>query len=354
MEKEIYLLGQHMRIKVTEENGTKNIEVLPFPESHDAFLASTNAIDGDSLQILWSKHHFGIAHRTQMFMVLYRTFVDAFHHQSTIDDALTLQALYCDMIVRLGTILEDFAGMCSACKAFSLHGTSIAETFLAFSDPVGFYNQVGERAPRVIKQIFRLAQSKGNLERLFRDLTEEEKEVLWKGINMTTEIIQELMVDISKAIRRENRPNVTYYDMYNKLKHGFAPIYPYAIPLPFEIKYVPLELENEEIIRYHMMEGITIMHDKTAGQRTTAEAEKYQNLKLATPTLTFEPVNLEAADTMRIIVEKIDSLFRYLVNIYLSYSQGNKRISLKCREGMLTEEEQHQILTIIEDESRYI
>ncbi|MFF5400490.1 hypothetical protein ACFY5J_24600 [Peribacillus butanolivorans] len=74
MDREIF--GNKMRISVDVENGNKIINVLPWPERRDEFLLSTKVIDEDSLQILWSKHYFGINHRTQMFMVLYNTFVE--------------------------------------------------------------------------------------------------------------------------------------------------------------------------------------------------------------------------------------------------------------------------------------
>lgn len=343
-----------MSVSVSVENDTKTINVLPWPESHTEFLLSTNVIDEDSLKILWSKHYFGINHRTHMFMVLYNTFVEIMNNKSTIDDELTIQTLYCDMILRLGTILEDFAGMCKACQEFSLHDTSIASYFLAFSDPMGFYNSVAERAHRQIKQIFRYPQSKGNLDRIFNELTNEERELLWKGIGLSTEIIQDCLADISKAIKREVTSNVTYYDLYNKLKHGFSPIYPYVIPAPFEIRNVPSEIDDEEIIKNYLFESISIMHDKTPGQRTEEEAERFRTFQQATPTITFDPVTFDSANSMKDIVEKIEYLYKYLVNIYLSYSQGSKKFSLKLREGMLTEDEENQILSIIENESRYI
>jgi hypothetical protein len=352
---DIEILGQQMEINITEEdNGTKIISVLPWPDSRDAFLRAASVIDVDSLKILWSKHYFGISHRTQMFMVLYRTFVATYKSKSTIDHELTLQTLYCDMILRLGTILEDFAGMCSACREFSLHGTCIAEYFLAYSDPMAFYNSINVGGRRQIKQMFRLVESKGNLDRIFTDLTDNEKELLWKAINMTTETIQEFINDISKTICREVATSVTYYDLYNKLKHGFAPIYPFTLPIPYELMNVPNDVGNEEVLKHYIMSGITIMHDKVAGQRTQEEAEKFANHKLATPAITFDPVTMEAADSMRDIIEKIDYLYKHLVNVYLSYSQGSKRISFKVRQGALTENEENEILSIIENESRYI
>jgi hypothetical protein len=344
-----------MRVNVEEEqNETKTIKVLPWPERQDEFLESINHIDRDSLNILWSKNHFGISHRTSMFRVLYDTFLEKLTTKSTIDDELTLQTLYCDMILRLGTILEDFAGICSACREFSLHGTSIAESFLAFGDPIGFYNSVSGRGHRQIKQIFRLAQSKGNLDRIFNNLSDDERDLIWKGVGVTTEVLQDYFEQIRKTICREVTTNVTYYDVYNKLKHGFAPIYPFAMPVEYEFSNVPLETENEEVIKHYLCQGITLMHDKTAGQRTQAEAQKFNDLQLATPTITFDPVTLESVDNMKNIVDIIDYLYRKLIDIYLSYSQGSKKISLKYREGMLTQVEITQILDIIENDDRYI
>ncbi|MCW3795380.1 hypothetical protein OM416_27615 [Paenibacillus sp. LS1] len=351
----IEILGQEMELNISNQvNGTKTISVLPWPDSRDDFLKGVDVIDIESLKILWSKRYFGISHRTKMFKVLYNTFVDTYQNKSNIDDELTLQTLYCDMILRLGTILEDFAGMCSACREFNLNKTSIAEYFLAYTDPMAFFNSISASGGRrKIKQIFRMAESKGHLNSIFKHLTDDEKELLWKGISVTTDTIFDSMKGISEAIRRETTNSVTYYDMYNKLKHGFAPIYPFLLPVPYELELVPNEMKNEEVLKEYLISGITIMHDKLSGQRSREESEKFNTCHLATPTFTLDLVTKDSTDNMLAIIEEIEKLYRRLVDTYLLYAQGNKRISMLVREGELSEEEGNKILSIIDDELRY-
>ncbi|WP_066070703.1 hypothetical protein [Neobacillus soli] len=352
---EILINNFNFQVESNIENERKNVTVIPFPDSIERFENASRVLGFESLNLLWSKHYFGINHRNHMFRVLYDTFEDHFSiEEKTIDHYLTLQVLYCDMIIRLGTILEDFAGICFACKEHTINEKDIAEVFLAYSDPMGFYNSItSRRGRRQIKQIFRLPESKGNLNRIFNNLTNNEIEVLWKGIEASTQLIVNTMESISTSIVRREDDSMTYYDMYNKLKHGFAPVYPFAMPVPFPIN-APVEIPERELILKYMMENITVMHDKLPGQRSADEQQKYDTLRLATPAFTYEEVHMETVGNILRVVNDIDYLYKYLVKRYISYAEGSKKISLLMINGLLSEDEQEIILNIIEDDQRYL
>ncbi|WNF35223.1 hypothetical protein RJD24_12175 [Bacillaceae bacterium IKA-2] len=46
-----------------------------------------------------------------------------------------------------------------------------------------------------------------------------------------------------------------------------------------------MEEENEDIVKKYLFQVITLMLDKTAGQRTQIESVKFNNCHLATPTI---------------------------------------------------------------------
>ncbi|NQX58551.1 hypothetical protein [Paenibacillus qinlingensis] len=337
-----------------DNNGTKTLIITPIPYSIDDFQKSSQVLDQVSLEILWSKHYYGISQRTGLFTDLYNTFEELSARCNGIQDYIKMQALYCDLILRYGTIIEEFAGICSAVREFSLNGTSISEYFLAYSDPMGFYNSIANGNSRIIKQIFRLPQAKFDLNRIFNNITEDERETIWKGIQVSSQLIYELFLPICESIVRKDQDSVTYYDFYNKIKHGFSPVFPFVLPIQVNIEGVPIERADEEVLHENYFEIVMIVHDKLKGQRTPAEQVKYDTHKLATPAHTWESVNLEQAKIMFDIVKDIDYLYKHLVKTYLSFSQGNKRLSLLLRPGNLITEEEQIIRDIITNDANYI
>ena len=353
---EISINGYNFLVESNIQKDEKNLTITPFPDSIEKFDNAGSVVGFNSLNLLWSKYYFGINHRNQIFRVLYDTFEEQFSlEDKTINDYLTLQVLYSDMIVRLGTILEDFAGICFACKEHSTNKKDIAEVFLAYSDPMSFYESlVSKRGKRLVKQIFRLPESKGDLNGIFNNLTGEEIEVLWRGIEASTQFILDTIKGISNAIVRRESNSVSYYDIYNKLKHGFAPIYPFVLPVPFSVKDAPMELSEKELILKHMMEDITVMHDKLPGQRNAEEQEKYKTSRLATPVYIRTEVQLETARDILKVVNDIDFLYKYLVKRYITYAEGSKKITLLMTHHLLSWEEQEIISSIIENDKRYL
>lgn len=343
------------------EEGNNEIVVLPFPDKSQEFNICTNYFSYETLILLHSKYKYGIKHRTQMFGVLYNTFVEEFKNkQKSVDEFLTLQTLYGDMIMRLGIILEDFAGMCYACKQYQQHGSDIARVFLAYSDPISFYSSIIERkGKRKIKQIFNLPQSKGKLQEIFKDVSEEEINLLMKAVESCTTIIHEKFRDISEAIVRFEKGSVTYYDIYNKLKHGFSPYYPFIVPLAVPVsvdKTIEGNLsENKikELISINFFENLTIMHDKLSGQRTVEEQELFKNEGLATPTFIAEEINLKTAEQMMNVVSDIDFIYRHLMKKYMLISEGNPHMSLLMSDDYLSSEERVIVESIIDDKNKY-
>src|SRR5436305_17743 len=103
---------------------------MPYPYEVEKFNEGVKVFSYETLQLLRSKYYFGINHRCQMLEVLYNTFEDLINkEEKEINDFLTLQVLYSDMIMKLGTILEDFAGMCFACREFQMNKYDISKTF---------------------------------------------------------------------------------------------------------------------------------------------------------------------------------------------------------------------------------
>ncbi|WP_238653556.1 hypothetical protein [Paenibacillus piscarius] len=343
----------NIETQINNENETKNLFITPNPSGVEKFQAASQILDTISLEILWSKHSYGIAQRTDLFTDVYKKFEEISSNCSGIDDYIKMNALFCDMFLKFGTIIEDFAGMCSAFREFSIHGTSISEYFLAYSDPIGFYNSIVSGNSRNIKQIFRLPQAKLNLNKIFVNISDEERDVIWKGIQNSSQMIFELYTIISQSIVRKTPDSVTYYDFYNKVKHGFAPIFPFALPIEISLEGVPLERSNEDILQKYFFETVMIVHDKLKGQRTPNEQIKYDSLKLASPAHTWESINLEQATTMLDIVKDIDLLYKHLVKTYLSFSQGNKKLSILIRPDLLTKEEEELIYRIITNDSFY-
>ncbi|OMF63653.1 hypothetical protein [Paenibacillus glucanolyticus] len=349
MELEIH--GIKFNVTTLEQGEFKTLKVLPCPEDEELFRQSVSVIDIQSLQILWSKHYYGINHRSNMFNVLFNTFKETLDNVEDLNGYFTLQVLYTDMVLRFGTILEEFAGMCSALREHSINRTNIAQYFLSYSDPMGFYNSMSAGALRSIKQMFRLPQSIGNLNRIFRDLTDVERDVLWNAVNKSTQMIQEIFNDIAQAITRNQGDSVTYYDMYNKLKHGFAPIYPFVTPVELTFENIPKDMDNSLTIKHFLMENVSLMHNKLPGQRTNISQDQQQENNI---TITMDNVSIENAENMVRIVESITYLYKHLVKTYLSYSQGSKKFSLLTRKEMLTPEEENTIINVIDNQERYL
>ncbi|WJN47503.1 hypothetical protein QUH71_26415 (plasmid) [Priestia aryabhattai] len=352
----IEVLGLPFGYKSTKnEEGTTNIVLLPFPNEVDGFNSGLKKFSSETLMLLRSKHYFGINIRSQMLDVLYDTFIEKYElKEKSPNDYLTLQAIYSEMIIKLGTIVEDFAGICYACKEYQVNGSDIAQVFLAYSDPTSFYKSIiSKTGKRKIKQIFGLPQSKGDLNKIFRDLTEIETELLMKAIESSVNLIQQEFCNVSKTIIRKTKDNVTYYDMYNKLKHGFSPIYPFVIPYPLTAVASSNDFKIEELITEHLFENITIMHDKLPGQRTTEEQKRYKDEKLATPAFAAEYINLDTAKNIKEQVVRITSIYQYLINKYLLISKGDTTLHLFLSKDLVGHEENKKIKLIISDKSRY-
>lgn len=339
---------ENLKFHVQNDNKNSGINITVLPDLVEKIKNKKNELGDDSFSLLWNKLYFGINHRQQMFEVLFNTFEDLFlKEDKVINDHLTLQALYCDMIIRLGTMLEDFAGICHACKEYNVNSKDIAEVFLAYKDPKSFYYSAVSNS-RMIKRVFKLPESKRDLNKTFNKLTNEETEVLWKGVQATTKYITSLIKDISTAVIPEEKHDFTYFDFYNKLKHGFAPIYPFAEPniLTFRTQK---ELSYHELIE-KTMDTVYIMHDKLAGQRSSEEKDKFESSQLATPIITAsEEVNLETVKRISGIVNLISEMYRRLVNSYM-----DDTLQLSVPQDAITPEEYNIIRNIVEDYKRYI
>ncbi|MDC7770352.1 hypothetical protein POL88_15600 [Priestia megaterium] len=354
----IEVLGIPFGYKITKnEDGNTNIVILPSPDEAEDFNAGTKHASYETLMLIRSKYFFGINNRTQMFGVLYNTFVEHYKkEQKNVNDLLTLQALYSDMIIRLGMILEDFAGICYACKEYQQHHSDIAQVFLAYSDPMSFYNSIKEKkGKRTIKQIFGFPQSKGELNKIFKDLSEEEMDLLMRAIESSATLIHDRFCYISNLIVRKEKENVTYYDMYNKHKHGFSPYYPYIAPMPLKktIEGTLNEDSIEKLIYQDFFENLTIMHDKLPGQRTPEEQKLYKDERLATPTFVDEEINLNKVEEMNSIVAIIHFIYRYLMQTYLRRFEENIYMSFLMSDDYLSVEERRILDLLINDESRY-
>lgn len=325
------------------QNTTKDLVVIPYPNEVEKFNEGTKVFSYETLQLLQSKFYFGINQRSQMIEVLYNTFEDLFNKEDKeIDDFLTLQVLYSEMIIKLGTILEDFAGMCFACREYKINQSDIARTFLSYSDPISFYESIkSKNGKRKIKQIFDLPESKGQIKKLINNSTDDEVEVVWKAVQNSTELIGEKLEFICSAIVRNSREDMTCYDMYNKIKHGFSPVYPFVTPVPMPIGGVPENVRTEEIIYKYFFESVMIMHNQLGQQDPT-------------PAFTYQEINLTTAQDIREVVRDISFLYKHLMKKYLRIAESNKEIYLLLSEGQLTEEEKQQVFSIITDKDRYI
>ncbi|WP_338789793.1 hypothetical protein V8Z81_30235 (plasmid) [Priestia megaterium] len=340
---------------ITNNEGNTEIVVLPSPDEAESFNLKLKHFSYETLMLIRSKYFFGINHRAQMLEVIYNTFVALYkkEHKET-NDFLTLQALYSEMIMKLGTILEDFAGMCYACKEYQLNGSDIAQVFLAYSDPTSFYKSIIEKkGKRKIKQIFDLPQSKGELNKIFKNLSEVEVGLLMKAIESSVTLIQDTFRYISDTIIRKTEESLTYNDIYNKTKHGFSPIYPFIHPVAQIIPLDTNELSIKEFISNKFFETLTIMHDKLPGQRTPEEQEQYKYKRLASPLFTYEYINADIATDVKILVEHITLIYRHLMKKYLRIAEGNNNMLLLLHEDILGEDEKRKVEAIINDESRY-
>lgn len=340
------------------EDDTENIVMLPFPfkEEIEEFNTGLKYFSYETIMLLHSKSIVGIKHRTAMLNNVYNTFEKIYlEHSSELNMWLTLQTLYLDMVTKLGTILEDFAGMCYACEGYTLHRSDIAKLFLTYSNPRGFYSSFsGKGGKRKIKQIFNLPTSRGELHNIFKNLNEAEVELLEKAIRASTELIYDNIVNISSAIVGNQSDDFTYYDMYNKIKHGFSPIYPFIFPMPIPIQKEEVGVPIEKVISEYFFESVTIMHNKLSGQRTKDEKSMGEQEEVVIPTFVNQGVNLETAQQIIAVAFDIETIYLYLVNRYLAIAEENKQLNLLMSDDYLTPEEQARVKLVIEDETRYI
>ncbi|ENJ6138914.1 hypothetical protein AB1Z82_005181 [Bacillus cereus] len=343
----VSVMGIEFGYKYDLNNG-KQLTILPLPSEIVKFNESWKKFSYNTLALLRSKYYYGIKHRTDMFQTLYNTFDEAFHTKKKgVNEFLTLQALYSDMIIRLGTIVEDFTGMCFSCEKFLDKEIDIAKSFLSYSGPRTFYEPFKSRKGRAkIQKIFFLPRSKGNLCKMFNDLSVAEQDLLWKAVEITTDYIYEIFIRIASTIIPEPKDNVTLYDMYNKLKHGFSPIYPYISPMP---RVVEGDIDNkgiEKIIREQFFEDFTIMHNNL-GERTEQKnnqefQEKIKDSEysiLEDVTFTMERVSIEQANTMRDLVSDISLIYSHLIKNYLLVVAGAKPLELLLPKTHFSEEE---------------
>ncbi|MGE8001191.1 hypothetical protein ACQKOF_21510 [Lysinibacillus sp. NPDC093190] len=332
--------------------------ILPNPDQVNEFNEAVAIFSFETVALLKSKYYFGIKQRSGMLEVLYNTFVDLLNKENKeINDFLTLQAVYADMVIKLGTFLEDFAGMCVACAEYKNNQVDIAETFLAYSNPIGFYSSIASnKGKRQIKRIFSLPESKGDIGKIFKNLTNNEEELIYKAVQNIVEGINDSLFNISSAILRNSDEDVTYYDMYNKLKHGFAPMYLFKnsmiTPLEGFSSDMPKE-ELEQIIIEYFFNNLTIMHDKLVGQRTSAEETKYTETKRATPTLTYQDINIKTANDIRQATVNIENLYLYLMKRYLLIAENNKALTLLMSDEYMNSEERNRVEEIIDNIDNY-
>ncbi|GAB6553255.1 hypothetical protein ACQVSN_07085 [Bacillus mobilis] len=340
---------------INTQSNNKELIILPNPGEIEDFNKGRNVFSYETLTLLRSKYFFAINHRCQLLEVLYTTFRELFNQEKKdVNDFLTLQALYSDMIIRIGTILEDFAGMCYSCKEYLNKGDDIAQSFLAYSDPISFYESiVSKKGKRKIKQIFLLPESKRDLNQIFKDLSEQEINLLWKAVQQSTDIIADGFKRIGSSIIRKSTDSMTLYDMYNKLKHGFSPIYPFITPMPIVADAISNDESVEDVISKYFFENLTIMHDKLPGQRSPEEQERYTKEGLATAAFTYQDINLETAKDITELAQDISSIYHHLIKKYLLLAIGNKQMIFFSKDGNLNEEELERIYSISNDKERY-
>ncbi len=341
---------------LNNESNDKQLTILPVPSETAEFNKSWKKFSYNTLVLLRSKYYYGIKHRTDMFQMLYNTFEEVFDtKQKGINEFLTLQALYSDMIVKLGTIVEDFAGMCFSCEKFLDKEIDIAKSFLSYSGPRNFYESFNNRIDRAkIKKIFFLPRSTGNLDKMFDDLSEVERNLLWDAVERTTDYIAEILNRIASTIIPESKDNVTLYDMYNKHKHGFSPIYPYKSPMP---KVVDDDIDNkviEEIIREQYFENLIIMHnnlgeqtDKKDNQEIQGEIKGLEYAVLEDVTFTEEKVSVEQANRMRDLVCDISLIYSHLIKIYLSVASGSNPLEFLLPKSHFNENDSELIGSLL-------
>ncbi|HDR7161346.1 TPA: hypothetical protein QCW52_002382 [Bacillus cereus] len=352
---EIYGIPFGYKYDINTQNNNKELTILPNPEDLENFNKGLNIFSYETLTLLRSKYFFAVNHRCQLLEVLYNTFEELFNQEKKdVDDLLTLQALYSDMIIRIGTILEDFAGMCYSCKEYLNKGNDIAQSFLAYSDPISFYESiVSKKGKRKIKQIFLLPESKGDLNKIFKDLSGQEIDLLWKAVQKSTDIIADGFKRMGTAIIRESADSMTLYDMYNKLKHGFSPIYPFITPMPVIPDGISSDELIEDTISKYFFENLTIMHDKLPGQRSPEEEERFKKEGLATATFTYQDINLETAKDITELARDISSIYHHLIKKYLLRAMGNNQMTFFSTDGYFNEKELEKIQSILNDKERY-
>ncbi|MEC3260923.1 hypothetical protein P9052_24300, partial [Bacillus cereus] len=218
MEKEIY--GFKFNIQTEIEDDHKNVTVTPISEKVHQYEQGKQVFSENTLNLLWSKHYFGIKHNTDLFEMMYNTFKASLAREDSLSTSLLQQQLFCDLIIRAGIIIEEFAAICTSIERYANdENIDIAEAYLAASQPIGFYNSIQARGDRVIKKIFKLPQAKFDSRRILSNLSNDEIELIWKGVNAYVAYIKEILNGISSLIHKEIRSNFTIYDAYNKLKH---------------------------------------------------------------------------------------------------------------------------------------
>jgi hypothetical protein len=354
MRKSFYEMEFEVDSKVVD--GKRIVNLFPSPDNRMTYQQSIGVMDEESVQLLWCKSFFGINHTTQLFQIMHDTYESKLSEVKNINDVLTVHALFCDMIIRFGTIIEDFAGICSACGRYSTEGVKIIEHFVAFGNPSQFYtDMLSPRRDEYIREIFRIPQSKEELDSIFSNLTNDEKYLIWKGILATTKLISDRIEAISDAIVRKQPINFTLFDLYNKLKHGFAPLYPYIIPVtdPISIETSDIQLSDEEIVESFLAQSMYIMHNKLPAQMSVAERMRAKDQKLGTVTTTQIDVIKETSDEILATVKLIDYLYNNLVNRYIAFAQGSKWLRLLSSDD-LTDEERNALEVILNDDSRYV
>lgn len=341
-----------------QKEDVSTLLVLPNPEQVNEFNEAVAIFSFETVSLLRSKYFFGIRQRSGMLGVLYTTFVDLLNKENkNSDDFLTLQAVYADMVIKFGTFLEDFAGMCVACAEYKNNQVDIAETFLTFSNPSGFYSSIASKnGKRQIKRIFSLPESKGDIRKIFKDLTSDEEELIYRAVQKSVEVINDKLLNISSAILRNSDEAVTYYDMYNKLKHGFAPMYLFANSMITPLEGFSSDMSKEEveqvIIKY-FFNNLTIMHDKLVGQRTAEEETKYNETKRATPTFTYLDININTANDIKQATVNIEDLYRYLMKRYLLITEKSNALTLLMSDEYMNSREINRVVEIIDNVDNY-